>query len=81
MRQGKPKPRARKYIFLGYVDRVKGYRLWCPDGKSSNFLLVEVTFNEFTLFKEQECTDGVLDYSIRQQVKHEIQAFEIHCVA
>lgn len=27
-------PRARKFIVLGYVSRVKGYQLWCVDPKS-----------------------------------------------
>ena len=27
--EGKLEPRARKAIFVGYVDGVKGYKLWC----------------------------------------------------
>ena len=27
--EGKLEPRAKKAIFVGYVDGVKGYKLWC----------------------------------------------------
>ena len=27
--EGKLEPRAKKAIFVGFVDRVKGYKLWC----------------------------------------------------
>ena len=33
MNEGKLEPRATKCILLGYVDGVKGYRLWCPNSK------------------------------------------------
>lgn len=33
-------PRARKYIFLGYVSKVKEYRLWCVNFESPKFGLL-----------------------------------------
>ncbi|GKF72770.1 hypothetical protein Tco_0208884, partial [Tanacetum coccineum] len=35
--------------------RTKGYRLWCPDGKSSRFLISrDVTFDESAMLKKKE---------------------------
>lgn len=43
-------PRAKKCVFLGYVDEVKRYRLWCLDSIFSKFLISkDVTFNESPL--------------------------------
>lgn len=33
-------PRARKYIFLDYASKVKGYGLWCVDFESPKFRLL-----------------------------------------
>ncbi|KAG8503541.1 hypothetical protein CXB51_001510 [Gossypium anomalum] len=30
---GKLEPRSIKYVFLGYKDGVKGYKLWCPENR------------------------------------------------
>lgn len=44
---GKLEPGIKKYIFLRYGSRVKGYRLWCIDSKSPSFVISRnVTFNE-----------------------------------
>ena len=47
VKQGKLEPRALRCRFLGYLDRVKAYRLWCIDLKPSKCIISrDVTFNE-----------------------------------
>jgi hypothetical protein len=47
---GTLEPMSKKCIFLGYGDKVKGYRLWCSDPKSHKFLVsIDVVFDESTM--------------------------------
>lgn len=59
VKEDKLKPRARKYIFLGYASRVKGYQFLCVDNKSLEVITnLDVTFDEFTMFwKKNELTN------------------------
>ena len=71
MNEDKLEPRARKCIFFGYANGVKGYRLWCLDSKFSKFLINrDVTFNESTTLsprKEQLHTKN--DPNVREKVE------------
>ncbi|XXG70306.1 hypothetical protein AAC387_Pa06g3094 [Persea americana] len=43
----------------GYADGVKGYRLWCLDGKSPRCIISrDVTFDESAMLKPKECQDA-----------------------
>lgn len=43
-------PKVKMYVFLGYAQGVKGFRLCCPNLKSPKFVVSwDVTFNEFVM--------------------------------
>lgn len=76
--EGKLEPRAKKCIFLGYADVVKGFRLWYSDSKSSKFIISrDVTFDESAMLNpKRECLDTEKDHGVREKVELEIKASE-----
>ncbi|KAK3023698.1 hypothetical protein RJ639_044308 [Escallonia herrerae] len=73
---GKLELKAKKCIFLGYTNGVKGYQLWCPDSESSRFLISrDVTFDESSMLsKKRELIDAGKDHSAREKVELEVRA-------
>ncbi|KAK3038286.1 hypothetical protein RJ639_029874 [Escallonia herrerae] len=54
----------------------QGYRLWCPDSKSSRFLISrDVTFDKSSmLLKKNELIDAGKDHGVREKVELEVRA-------
>lgn len=64
------KPRAKKYIFLGFASRVKRYRLWCLNLKPPKFLISrDMTFNESIILNQRkENGDAYRNRGVNEQV-------------
>ncbi|GJR70550.1 retrotransposon protein, putative, ty1-copia subclass [Tanacetum coccineum] len=79
-KQGKLKPRAVKYVLLGYPEGVKGYRLYRLDNESPKiFTSRNVVFNESVMYKDTLKGSGVGDKSVEElPVEVELQRLNNH---
>nr|GFB25837.1 retrovirus-related Pol polyprotein from transposon TNT 1-94 [Tanacetum cinerariifolium] len=61
VKESKLDPRAKKALFMRITYGIKGYRLWCPETKTTIFSR-DVTFNESAMLKKVnvEQLDGTL---------------------
>ena len=76
MNEDKLELRVKKCIDLGYVDEVKGYKLWCLDSKFSKFLIsTDVTFNESTMLSlREEQLDAKNNLDMRENMEFKPKA-------
>ncbi|KAG8479437.1 hypothetical protein CXB51_029202 [Gossypium anomalum] len=72
VKESKLDPKAKKSLFLGITDGVKGYRLWCPDTRKIVFSR-DVTFDESTMLKYKDSQKDDKTSSTLQQVELEKQ--------
>ncbi|KAG8500107.1 hypothetical protein CXB51_003710 [Gossypium anomalum] len=70
VKESKLDPRAKKVLFLGITDGVKGYRLWCPDIRKIVFSR-DVTFDESTMLKYKDSQKDDKTSNTLQQVELE----------
>ncbi|KAG8484084.1 hypothetical protein CXB51_023049 [Gossypium anomalum] len=70
VKESKLNPRAKKALFVGITDGVKGYCLWCPDTMKIIFSK-DVTFDESTMMKNKDSQKDDKTSSTLQQVELE----------
>lgn len=73
--EGNLAPRAKKYIFLGYADGVKGYMLWCHNLKSSGIIINwDVIFYESAILHAKRQIEVVQEKDTSPLVEVEVEA-------
>ena len=56
--QGKLESKAVKGYFIGYLEGIKGYKIWCIDGKPSRTLINrDVVFDEEAMLQQKVGTE------------------------
>ncbi|KAH9648136.1 hypothetical protein KPL70_025471 [Citrus sinensis] len=73
--QGKLEPRAIKGIFICYPEGVKGYRIWCYDGKPSRVIVSrDVIFYEDTMLHQKVETEmSAPEQNVSQEPNLEVE--------
>nr|GEZ96180.1 retrovirus-related Pol polyprotein from transposon TNT 1-94 [Tanacetum cinerariifolium]GFA36539.1 retrovirus-related Pol polyprotein from transposon TNT 1-94 [Tanacetum cinerariifolium] len=76
--QGKLKPRAIKFIFLGYPGGVKGYRLRrLDDVKQKIIISRDAVFNESLMYKDTLKGTGAANFRKEVELEVELQASRV----
>ena len=71
--EGKLEPRAKKGLFMGYPDGVKGFRIWCLESKRC-IISRDVTFDEERLLREQEERNSVrIESAMSDRLEFEVE--------
>ncbi|KAH9750404.1 hypothetical protein KPL71_013868 [Citrus sinensis] len=69
--QGKLEPRAVKGYFIGYPEGIKGYKIWCLDGKPSRTLISrDVVFDEEAMLQQKVESKDILKESEKITESH-----------